>query len=173
MYKRDDGKPHHQLERPGKKSGRGRGEWGGGPSKKKWDGRGADRVVTRTVGLLLATRHGWATLRDVVLAAIAQADVSSADGPISAGPQVTHLYCGMDGRIVPDDVITMSHRNVKPHVSIKWQATDSRGHRWGAPTPLLRGSVHPISVLESAKNEVDGGSLSRTLGSETATSACN
>ena len=29
---------------------------------------------------------------------------------------------------VPDDVITMSHRNVQPHVSIKWQATDSRGH---------------------------------------------
>ena len=25
-------------------------------------------------------------------------------------------------------VITMSHRDVKPHVSIKWQATDSRGH---------------------------------------------
>ena len=59
--------------------------------------------------------------------------------------------------IVPDDVITMSHRNVQPPVSIKWQATDSRGHWWGAPTPLLRGSVHPISVFELAKNEVDGG----------------
>ena len=59
-------------------------------------------------------------------------------------------------------VITMSHRNMQPHVSIKWQATDSRGHWRGAPTSLLRGSVHPISVLELPKNEVEGGSLSRT-----------
>ena len=34
---------------------------------------------------------------------------------------------------------------------IKWQATDSRGPWWGAPTPLLGGSVHPISVLELTK----------------------
>ena len=58
-------------------------------------------------------------------------------------------------------VITMIHRNVQPHVSMKWQrelATDSRGHGWGAPTP--------ISVLELTKNEVDEGSLSRTCSSE-------
>ena len=32
-------------------------------------------------------------------------------------------------------IITMSHRNVQPHVSIML-AADSRGHWWGAPTPL-------------------------------------
>ena len=34
-----------------------------------------------------------------------------------------------------------------------------RRHWRGAPTPLLRGSVHPISVLELANNEVVGGEL--------------
>ena len=47
-------------------------------------------------------------------------------------------------------VVTMSHRNVQPHVSITWRATDTRGHWWGAPTPLY------------PKKEVDGGILSRT-----------
>lgn len=28
---------------------------------------------------------------------------------------------------VPNDVITMSHWNLQPHISIKWQATNSRG----------------------------------------------
>ena len=32
-----------------------------------------------------------------------------------------------------------------------------RGHWWGAPAPLLRGSVHLISVLELTNNEVVGG----------------
>ena len=34
-----------------------------------------------------------------------------------------------------------------------------RGHWWGAPTPLEGGSAHPISVLESTKNEVDESSI--------------
>ena len=53
---------------------------------------------------------------------------------------------------VPDDVITMSHRNVKPHVSIKWQAAEPRRARMVVlPTPPSKGVGAPHQCSRVSK----------------------
>ena len=56
-------------------------------------------------------------------------------------------------------VITMSHQHVQPHVTHNVAAIACyrlEKTLVGCSDPFLRGLLHPISVLELTKNEVDG-----------------
>ena len=88
--------------------------------------------------------HGWH---------VGSVATSAPSLPVSVRPSVEHSD---SVGYVP--VITMSHRNVQPNVSIKVVASYRYCYRPredtdGVRQPPLKRSVHPIGVLELTKNE--------------------
>ena len=89
-----------------------------------------------------------------------QAGCNNGGHPVNDGGR--SIVDGDRGKPFIRPVIIMSHRNAQPHVSINEVACyrTERTLMECADPPLLRGSVHPISVLELTNNKVVRGESS-------------